>query len=115
MKRRILKIMKWALVALLGAVAVLVIWNFICKKAEQSKVEAAYGRTVEVNGHNMTADIKGEDNEITVILLPGWGSPSPVLEFLQWRKNCQRIFRVLHRPLIRLSNRLGTNGKITRL
>ena len=82
MKRRILKIMKWAFVALLGAVAVLVIWNFICKKAEQSKVEAAYGRTVEVNGHNMTADIKGEDNEITVILLPGWGSPSPVLEFL---------------------------------
>ncbi len=34
MKRRIFMIMKWVFVALLGAVAVLVIWNFICKKAE---------------------------------------------------------------------------------
>ena len=95
MKRRILKIMKWAFVALLGAAAVLVIWNFICKKAEQSKIEAAYGRTVEVNGHNMTADIKGENNEITVILLPGWGSPSPVLEFLPLAEELSRIFGLL--------------------
>lgn len=71
MKRRIFKIMKWVFVVLLGIVVALVIWNFICKKTEQSKVKAAYGRTVEVNGHTMTADIKGTDNEITVILLPG--------------------------------------------
>lgn len=99
MKRRILKIMKWAFVALLGAVAVLVIWNFICKKAEQSKVEAAYGRTVEVNGHNMTADIKGEDNEITVILgsycCPDGVLPHQFWNFFHWRKNCQRIFGLL--------------------
>lgn len=62
MKRRILKIMKWVFVVLLAVVIVLVIWNFICKIAEQSKVKAAYGSAIEVNGHNMTVDIKGEDN-----------------------------------------------------
>ena len=115
MKRRILKIMKWVFVALLGAAAVLVIWNFICKKAEQSKVEAAYGRTVEVNGHNMTADIKGEDNEITVILLPGWGSPSPVLEFLPLAEELSKDFRVITiEPFgYGLSDRLGTEREIS--
>jgi len=115
MKRRILKIMKWAFVALLGAAAVLVIWNFICKKAEQSKIEAAYGRTVEVNGHNMTADIKGENNEITVILLPGWGSPSPVLEFLPLAEELSKDFRVITiEPFgYGLSDRLGTEREIS--
>ena len=115
MKRRIFMIMKWVFVALLGAVAVLVIWNFICKKAEQSKVEAAYGRTVEVNGHNMTADIKGEDNEITVILLPGWGSPSPVLEFLPLAEELSKDFRVITiEPFgYGLSDRLGTEREIS--
>ena len=115
MKRQILKIMKWVFVALLGAVAVLVIWNLICKKAEQSKVEAAYGRTVEVNGHNMTADIKGEDNEITVILLPGWGSPSPVLEFLPLAEELSKDFRVITiEPFgYGLSDRLGTEREIS--
>lgn len=47
------------------------IWNFICKKAEQSQIQAVYGTVIEVNGRNMVADIKGEDNETTIILLPG--------------------------------------------
>lgn len=95
MKRRILKIMKWVFVVLLGVVVVLVIWNFICKMAEQSKIGAAYGSVIEVNGHNMTVDIKGEDNEITIILLPGWGSPSPILEFLPLAEELSEDFRVI--------------------
>ena len=81
-EKKILKIMKWAGLILAGAAAALMIWNFICKQAERSKIQAAYGTVVGVNGHNMVVDIKGEDNETTIILLPGWGSPSPVLEFL---------------------------------
>ena len=87
--------MKWMLLILLGAVVILVIWNFICKKADQSRIEAAYGSAIEVNGHNMTVDIKGKDNEITIILLPGWGSPSPVMEFLPLAEELSEDFRVI--------------------
>lgn len=115
MKRRILKIMKWVFVVLLGVVVVLVIWNFICKKAEQSKVKAAYGSAIEVNGHNMMVDIKGDDNEITIILLPGWGSPSPILEFLPLAEELSEDFRVITiEPFgYGLSDRAGTEREIS--
>ena len=115
MKRRILKIMKWVFVVLLGVVVVLIIWNFICKKAEQSKIEAAYGSVIEVNGHNMTVDIKGEDNETTIILLPGWGSPSPILEFLPLAEELSEDFRVITiEPFgYGLSDKVGTEREIS--
>lgn len=115
MRKKILKIMKWAGLVLLGVIAVMIIWNFICKKAEQSKIEAAYGTVIEVNGHNMVVDIKGEDNETTIILLPGWGSPSPVLEFLPLAEELSADFRVITiEPFgYGLSDRVGTEREIS--
>ena len=114
MRKKILKIMKWAGLILLGAAAALMIWNFICKQAEQSKIQAAYGTVVEVNGHNMVVDIKGGDNETTIILLPGWGSPSPVLEFLPLAEELSKDFRVITiEPFgYGLSDRVGTEREI---
>lgn len=114
MRKKILKIMKWAGLILLGAAAALMIWNFICKQAEQSKIQAAYGTVVEVNGHNMVVDIKGEDNETTIILLPGWGSSSPVLEFLPLAEELSKDFRVITiEPFgYGLSDRVGTEREI---
>ena len=115
MRKKILKIMKWAGLILLGAAAALMIWNFICKQAEQSKIQAAYGTVVEVNGHNMVVDIKGEDNETTIILLPGWGSSSPVLEFLPLAEELSKDFRVITiEPFgYGLSDRVGTEREIS--
>ena len=115
MRKKILKIMKWAGLILLGAAAALMIWNFICKQAEQSKIQAAYGTVVEVNGHNMVVDIKGEDNETTIILLPGWGSSSPVLEFLPLAEELSKDFRVITiEPFgYGLSDRVGTERVIS--
>mgnify|MGYP002509792267 FL=1 len=115
MRKKILKIMKWAGLILLGAAAALMIWNFICKQAEQSKIQAAYGTVVEVNRHNMVVDIKGEDNETTIILLPGWGSSSPVLEFLPLVEELSKDFRVITiEPFgYGLSDRVGTEREIS--
>ena len=59
MRKKILKVMKWVLGIIVIVSAALLIWNFICKKAEQPKIENAYGKAVEVNGNSMVVDIKG--------------------------------------------------------
>ncbi len=48
MRKKILKIMKWVGLILLGTAAALMVWNFICKQAERSKIQAAYGTVIEV-------------------------------------------------------------------
>lgn len=50
---------------------------------------------VRVDGCNMVVDVRGEGNIPTIILLPGWGSPSPVLEFLPLAKELAKKFRVI--------------------
>lgn len=82
MRKIIFKVIKWILLVLILILAVIVVWNYACKRNEAGKVKDAYGQFVEVAGKNMVVDINGEENETTIILLPGWGSPSPVLEFL---------------------------------
>ena len=69
MRKKILKIMKWAGLILLGTAAALMVWNFICRQAERPKIQAAYGTVIEVQGHNMVVDIKGEDNGTTIITI----------------------------------------------
>lgn len=65
------------------------------QEKEAGKVKDAYGKSVEVAGKNMVVDIKGEENETTIILLPGWGSPSPVLEFLPLAEQLSEEYRVV--------------------
>ena len=38
MRKKILKIMKWAGLILLGTAAALMVWNFICRQAERPKI-----------------------------------------------------------------------------
>lgn len=78
-----------------AGVSILPLWNFFCKKREQQEIRNAYGRKVTVDGYNMTVDIRGERNHPAIILLPGWGSPSPVLEFLPLAKELAKNFHVI--------------------
>lgn len=95
MKKRIVKIIKWILLIIILILIVLVVWNQICKSNEKNKIETANGQSVEVSGKNMVVNITGEENETTIILLPGWGSPSPVLEFLPLADRLSEKFRVI--------------------
>lgn len=74
-------------------IVILPLWNHLCKM-DQPDVKGSYGQAVEVHGYNMTVDIRGEGSE-TIILLPGWGSPSPVLEFLPLAEELAKQFRVI--------------------
>lgn len=95
MRKRIFKVIKWILLALILVLAVMVVWNYACKRNEAGKVKDVYGQSVEVAGKNMFVDIKGEENETTIILLPGWGSPSPVLEILPLAEQLSEEYRVI--------------------
>ncbi len=95
MRKKTFKIIKRVFFVLLVIAAVLMSWNFVCKKTEQPKIEGAYGNIVEVNGHDMVVSTEGAENETTIILLPGWGSASPVLEFFPLAKELSKDYRVI--------------------
>ncbi|RKP55019.1 alpha/beta fold hydrolase [Cohnella endophytica] len=53
--------------------------NRVCNKSEQGKIEP-YGQFVTVDGKNMNVTIQGKGEE-TVVLLPGYGTAAPELDF----------------------------------
>ncbi len=73
----------------------LFLWNKICKICENPKLKNAYGRHIEVCGKNMCVDIQGVDNDTTVILIPGFGSASPVLEFKPLAEELSKTLRII--------------------
>ena len=90
------KCIKWLFLIILGLLLILTVWNFICGLDEKKKLrQAAYGQTVDVNGKKMTAEIKGGEHDTTIILLPGLGSVSPVLEFRPLAEKLSAEYRVI--------------------
>jgi pimeloyl-ACP methyl ester carboxylesterase len=94
-KKQVKIVLKWAFLVLLFSALVLVLWNQICKLTDSRLLSNAYGQAVEVNGKTMVVDIQGEENETTIILLPGSASASPVLEFLPLSEALSKHYRVV--------------------
>ncbi len=95
MRGVVFKVTMWIL-SILSVIAVVpLVWNYFCKKSELDKVRSAYGQEIEIAGIKMTADVKGQGNKPTIILLPGWGSASPILEFLPLAKALAENFCVI--------------------
>ncbi|SEG71655.1 alpha/beta fold hydrolase [Paenibacillus sp. UNC499MF] len=71
----------------LGAIAILIVLflaivfiiNLVSNKSEQGKIEH-YGQSVAVDGKNMNVFIQGKGKD-TVVLLPGYGTAAPALDF----------------------------------
>ncbi|NQX47539.1 alpha/beta hydrolase [Paenibacillus tritici] len=59
--------------------AVVFVVNIISNKSEQGKIEA-YGQLVPVDGKKMNVLIQGSGKE-TVVLIPGYGTGAPALDF----------------------------------
>ncbi|WP_155592383.1 alpha/beta hydrolase [Lysinibacillus cavernae] len=59
--------------------ALVFIGNIVFNKIEQGKIEP-YGQLVSVKGKNMNVTIQGEGAE-TIVLLPGFGTAAPTLDF----------------------------------
>lgn len=97
MRKKIFKIMKWLVIVILILCCTGMIWNYFCKKREMPKIEAAYGTAVKVGGKKMNVEIAGLQAEAApvIVLLPGLGSPSPVLEFRPLAEELGKTYKVI--------------------
>ena len=78
------------------SLVLLTIWNMVMGMRDKETYEGkGYGQSVLVNGTNMVYDVKGAENETTIILLPGYGSVSPVLEFKDLSTKLSDKYRVI--------------------
>jgi len=62
----------------------------------QQKYDAInYGKKVEVNGLQMSVNIMGEENEKTIVLLPGLGITCPVIYYRNITESLSNDYRVV--------------------
>lgn len=89
--------MKWLVIVILILCCTGMIWNYFCKKSEMPKIEAAYGTAVKVDRKKMNVEIAGlqEEEAPVIVLLPGLGSPSPVLEFRPLAEELGKTYKVI--------------------
>ncbi|MEK4661047.1 alpha/beta hydrolase [Priestia sp. FSL H7-0729] len=75
----ILKVLGAIVIAIILFLGIVYITNVISSNSEAKKIEP-YGQHVSVDGKNMNVFIQGEGKE-TIVLLPGYGTATPVLDF----------------------------------
>ena len=75
----LLKIIGAILIAVVLFLAIIYMFNIISSNSEQKRIES-YGQYVSVDGKNMNVLIQGEGEE-TIVLLPGFGTAAPALDF----------------------------------
>ncbi|MFE0554965.1 alpha/beta fold hydrolase [Paenibacillus sp. NPDC058910] len=78
-RNMILKILGAIVIAIVLFLGIVYITNVISSNSEAKKIES-YGQHVSVDGKNMNVFIQGEGKE-TVVLLPGYGTAAPALDF----------------------------------
>lgn len=94
------KISRIILISICTLITVMVIFlatvyfvNLISNEREKGKIEA-YGQKVLVDGKQMNVLIQGDGKE-TIILLPGYGTASPVLDFMPLVNELSPYYRVV--------------------
>ncbi|WP_423802981.1 alpha/beta fold hydrolase [Paenibacillus dendrobii] len=91
--RMILKSLAAVAIAILLFIAVVFIVDKISSKIEQGKIQS-YGQFVPVDGKKMNVLIQGKGDE-TVVLLPGYGTAAPALDFKGLIEGLSPYFRVV--------------------
>jgi pimeloyl-ACP methyl ester carboxylesterase len=94
------KILRIMLISIGTIITVMVVFlatvyfvNLISNEREKGKIEA-YGQKVLVDGKQMNVLIEGDGKE-TIVLLPGYGTASPVLDFEPLVKELSPYYRVV--------------------
>ena len=75
----LLKIIGAIVIAIMLFLAIVYTMNIISSHSEQKRIES-YGQYVSVDGKKMNVFIQGEGEE-TIVLLPGFGTAAPALDF----------------------------------
>ncbi|WP_438350792.1 alpha/beta fold hydrolase [Paenibacillus sp. FA6] len=73
--------------------AIVFIVNIISNKSEEGKIEP-YGQLVPVDGKNMNVTIQGKGEE-TVVLLPGYGTAAPALDYKPLVEELSPFYKVV--------------------
>lgn len=94
------KLLKIMLISICTIITVMVVFlatvytvNLISNEREKGKIEA-YGQKVLVDGKHMNVLIQGDGKE-TIVLLPGYGTASPVLDFMPLVNELSPYYRVV--------------------
>ncbi|MGD6976524.1 alpha/beta fold hydrolase [Bacillus altitudinis] len=94
------KILRIMLISIGTIITVMVVFlatvyfvNLISNEREKGKIEA-YGQKVLVDGKQMNVLVQGDGKE-TIVLLPGYGTASPVLDFKPLVKELSPYYRVV--------------------
>ena len=80
-------------IAIVVFLAIVFIVNMICNKSEEGKIEP-YGQLVDVDGKNMNVTIQGKGEE-TVVLLPGYGTAAPALDYKPLVEELSPFYKVV--------------------
>ncbi|NOU68800.1 alpha/beta fold hydrolase [Paenibacillus sp. LMG 31461] len=91
--RILLKTLGALAIAIVLFLAIVFIVNMFATKSEQGKIEP-YGQHVSVDGKNMNVLIQGEGEE-TIVLLPGFGTATPALDFKLLIDQLSPIYKVV--------------------
>ncbi|OBZ09196.1 alpha/beta fold hydrolase [Bacillus sp. FJAT-26390] len=89
----LLKALAVIAIAVVVFIAIVFFANKISSKSELGKIEP-YGQLVPVDGKNMNVLIQGEGEE-TIVLLPGYGTASPALDFTSLVKELSPFYKVV--------------------
>ncbi|WP_144495785.1 alpha/beta fold hydrolase [Bacillus sp. WP8] len=94
------KILRIMLISICTLIMVMVVFlatvyfvNLISNEREKGKIED-YGQKVLVDGKQMNVLIQGDGKE-TIVLLPGYGTASPVLDFMPLVNELSPYYRVV--------------------
>ncbi|PRR96852.1 alpha/beta hydrolase [Bacillus sp. NMCN6] len=94
------KILRIMLISICTIITVMVVFlasvyfvNLFSNEREKGKIEA-YGQKVSVDGKHMNVLIQGDGKE-TIVLLPGYGTASPVLDFKPLVDELSPYYRVV--------------------
>ncbi|CAH1192985.1 Putative aminoacrylate hydrolase RutD [Paenibacillus auburnensis] len=91
--RLLLKIIGILAIAAALFLAIVFIVNVVSSKSEQGKI-IPYGQLVPVDGKQMNVTIEGQGDE-TVVLLPGFGTAAPALDFKLLMDELSPYYRVV--------------------
>lgn len=89
----ILKSLGVIAIAIVLFIAIVFVVNKISSKSEEGKIKP-YGQSVTVDGKNMNVLIQGKGEE-TVVLLPGFGTAAPVLDFKALVEELSPFYKVV--------------------
>jgi len=65
------------------------------EKIQQNFKAVDYGIKVDVNGHKMSVNIKGEEHNTTIVVLPGLGIQSPILFYKRLTEMLANDYKVV--------------------